>query len=302
METGPKRFTYPKETHRNTIFEERATVVGVEALPAQQYSMRLNAPKCARLARAGNFVHLQCDQQIPLRRPYSILHSDPLAGTIDILYKIVGRGSARLAERKAGDQIRCLGPIGNTFTVSDHVTHPLLLGGGAGIPPMIFLADELRKKPGVNPLVIMGSEIPFPFTARPSKVLVRGVPDGVIAAMPLLDDWGVASRLASRQDYRGCFQGYPHELAEHWFTSLDEETRQGVTVFGCGPVPMLAAVANFARRHRLCCQVSVEEYMACAVGGCAGCTVPYKENGRVTAMKRVCVDGPIFNAENIFCG
>ena len=262
--------------------------------------MRIKAPKCAHAARAGNFVHLQCSHKIPLRRPYSIMRSDPRAGTIDVLYKVVGRGSARLAERKVGDHIRCLGPIGNTFTLPDYVTRPLLLGGGVGIPPMIFLADELRKKVDVNPLVIIGSEIPFPFTARPSKILVQGVPDGVIAAMPLLDDWGVASRLVSLQSYQGCFQGYPHELAEHWFTNLDKETRRGVAILACGPTPMLAAVANLARCHRIPCQVSLEEHMACAVGGCAGCAVPYKENDQVTAMKRVCVDGPVFDAENIF--
>lgn len=262
--------------------------------------MRLNAPKCAQHARAGNFVHLQCDHQIAMRRPYSIMRSDPDTGSIDILYKVVGKGSAQLAARKAGSRIQCLGPIGNTFTLSDHTTHPLLLGGGVGIPPMIFLADELRKKPNIHPFVVMGSEIPFPFTARPSKILVQNMPSGVIAAMPLLDDWGIASRLTSLQDYQGCFEGYVHELARHWFTSLDQKAQQGVEIFACGPTPMLAAVADLAQRHQIPCQVSLEEYMACAVGGCAGCIVPYKKNSGVTAMKRVCVDGPVFNAEYVF--
>ena len=228
------------------------------------------------------------------------MRSDSDAGNIEVLYKVVGKGSAQLATRKMGDKIQCLGPIGNTFTLSDRTTHPLLIGGGVGIPPMIFLADELRKKPNITPFVIMGSEIPFPFTAKPSKILVQNIPNQVIAAMPLLDDWGVASRMTSLQGYQGCFAGYAHELAEHWFTNLHEEARQGVEVFTCGPKRMLAAVVNFAKRHQLPCQISLEEYMACAVGGCAGCTVPYKENDKVIAMKRVCVDGPVFNAEQIF--
>ncbi len=74
----------------------------------------------------------------------------------------------------------------------------------------------------------------------------------------------------------------------------------GVEVFACGPTKMLKAVAEFAKRNQLPCQVSLEEHMACAVGGCAGCVVPYKENNKVTAMKRVCVDGPIFSAENVY--
>ena len=243
-------------------------------------------------------MHVQCDQQLGMRRPYSIMRADKQTGHIDILYKIVGQGSSYLATRKTGDMIQCLGPIGNEFTLCESTTHPLLLGGGVGIPPMVFLADELRSNKDLHPFVIMGSEIPFPFTAKPSMILMPGIPNDVIAAMPLLDDWGVASRLTSQQGYQGCFQGYIHELAEKWVENLDDKT--GIEVFSCGPTPMLQAVTAFAKRHSLPCQLSLEEHMACAVGGCAGCVVPFKENDKVVAMKRVCVDGPIFNSENIY--
>lgn len=243
-------------------------------------------------------MHLQCDQQLGMRRPYSIMRADKQTGHIDILYKVVGQGSSLLSTRKVGDNIQCLGPIGNEFTVSKSTTHPLLLGGGVGIPPMVFLADTLRSNKDLHPFVIMGSEIPFPFTAKPSKILMPGIPNDVIASMPLLDDWGVVSRLTSQQHYQGCYQGYVHELAEKWVESLDD--KRGVEVFSCGPTPMLQAVAAFAKRHSLPCQLSLEEHMACAVGGCAGCVVQFKENDKVVAMKRVCVDGPIFNSENIY--
>ena len=260
----------------------------------------MRAPKCAQHANAGNFVHLQCDTQLAMRRPFSIMRSDAKLGTIDILYKIVGQGSKYLSTKKTGDKLQCLGPIGNAFQVSPSTTHPLLLGGGVGIPPMIFLAEEIRKQKNLAPFVIMGSEIPFPFTVKPSKIIISNIPSEVIAAMPLLDDWGIASRLASLQGYQGCFIGYVHELAEHWFKHLDDNTQRGVEIFACGPELMLEAVAAFAKRYHLPCQLSLEEYMACAVGGCAGCVVPYKENNEVVAMKRVCVDGPVFHAENIF--
>lgn len=255
---------------------------------------------CAQHAKAGNFVHLQCDPQLLMRRPYSIMRVDKHAGSIDVLYKVVGQGSKFLSKQKAGDMVQCLGPIGNSFSISEGTTHPLLLGGGVGIPPMVFFADELRKNTNAHPFVIMGSEIPFPFTSQPSKILVQNIPNDVIAAMPLLDDWGIASRLTSKQSYPGCFNGFVHELAEHWFTNLDEQLQQGVEIFACGPALMLDAVANFAKSYQLNCHVSLEEHMACAVGGCAGCVVPYKENDKVVAMKRVCVDGPIFNSENIY--
>ena len=183
-------------TEPNPVFEECARVTRHDALAAQQFVLELSAPECARHARAGNFLHLQCDPQRALRRPFSIMRADPAAGSVEILYKIVGQGSAELAARKPGDRLQCLGPIGNSFRVHENTTHPLLLGGGVGIPPMIFLAETLRENTGLHPLAILGSEIPFPFPTRPSKILTADLPEGVIAAMPLLDDWGLYRRLA----------------------------------------------------------------------------------------------------------
>ena len=119
--------------------------------------------------------------------------------------------------------------------------------------------------------------------------------------MPLLEDWGIASRLASLQGYPGCFQGYVTDLARSWLDALGADRRSRVHVFACGPHPMLEAVATMARGYGLPCQVSLEEFMACAVGGCAGCVVEVQTR-QGPAMKRVCVDGPVFDAESVFGG
>jgi len=145
----------------------------------------------------------------------------------------------------------------------------------------------------------MGSEIPFPFRLKPSAILVPGMPDGVIAAMPLLEGWQVPSRLASFSDFAGCFHGYVTDLAAAWLGGLDATALKEVEMFGCGPTPMLAAAAQVAKRFGIPCQVSLEEFMACAVGGCAGCAVEVKTPDG-PAMKRVCVDGPVFNAADVF--
>jgi dihydroorotate dehydrogenase electron transfer subunit len=168
------------------------------------------------------------------------------------------------------------------------------LGGGVGIPPMIFLADSMRADRHWRPLVLMGSEVRFLFCPTVAYPRAR-VADGVIAAMPLLDDWGVPSRLASLQGYPGCFQGYITGLARNWLETLTDGERAEVGVYACGPHPMLEAAARLAREYALPCQVSLEEYMACAVGGCAGCTV-LVQTPDGPAMKRVCVDGPVFDA------
>ncbi|UCC57166.1 MAG: dihydroorotate dehydrogenase electron transfer subunit, partial [Gammaproteobacteria bacterium] len=120
----------------------------------------------------------------------------------------------------------------------------------------------------------------------------------VIAAMPLLDDWGVPNRLASLQGYPGCYEGYITDLARSWLDSLSDTQRAEVSMFACGPHPMLAACARLAGEYDLPCQVSLEEFMACAVGGCAGCTV-LVDTEEGPAMKRVCVDGPVFDAARV---
>ena len=287
--------------HRGTIFVEDAELLSQQEFPGGQFVIRLRAPKCAAAATPGSFAHLTCDPQIPMRRPLSIQRADAAAGWVEILYKVVGPGLEALSQQPKGALVSVLGPIGNGFSPSPARPRTLLVGGGVGIPPMVFLAESLKERRDAawQPFVLMGSEIPFPFQARPSTILVPGIPDGVIACMPLLDGWGVPSRLASLAGFPGCFEGYVTDLAAAWLASLDEQALAEVELFACGPTPMLQATARVARRFGVPCQVSLEEFMACAVGGCAGCAVPVvTESG--LAMKRVCVDGPVFDANAVF--
>jgi dihydroorotate dehydrogenase electron transfer subunit len=284
---------------RGTIFLEEARVLSHLAYDAEQFVLRLAAPKCAAHAQPGSFAHLTCDPTIPMRRPLSIMRADPKAGWIEILYKVLGAGLHALSARKAGDTVSVLGPIGKPFIAHRERPRALLIGGGVGIPPMVFLAERLKADPAFRPLVLMGSEVPFPFRTRPSATVVAGMPTGTIACMPLLEEWGVPSRLASRADFPGCYSGFVTELAHEWLESLSDAQRAEVEVFACGPTPMLKATAALARRHGVPAQVSLEEFMACAVGGCAGCTVEVR-TAQGTAMKRVCVDGPVFDAHTVF--
>jgi dihydroorotate dehydrogenase electron transfer subunit len=286
------------KAHRNTLFVEDAVILSHESYAGNQYVLRVSAARCACHARPGSFAHIQCTPTLPLRRPLSIMRADAGQGWIELLYKDVGVGTHALSCSKVGDTINLIGPVGTPFWLDRSRPRALMLGGGVGIPPMIFLADRMRADSHWRPLVLMGSEVPFPFYARPSRILVTGMADGVIAAMPLLDDWGIPSRLASLQEYPGCHQGYITGLARTWLEALTEDERAEVGVYACGPHPMLEETARLAREFGLPCQVSLEEFMACAVGGCAGCTV------RITtpegpAMKRVCVDGPVFDASII---
>jgi len=285
--------------HRGTIFLEDAAVLQHAAFAGAQYILRLAAPRCAAAATPGSFVHLTCGPGLPMRRPLSIMRADREAGWIEVLYKVVGRGLAELALRKTGETLSCLGPIGRGFTATRARPRLLLVGGGVGIPPMVFLAERIAAEGGYRPLVLMGSEIPFPFELTTSRLPAPGLPPGASAAMPLLEKIGVPSRLASLSGFTGCHRGYVTELADAYLSSLDATARAEVELFTCGPHGMLVAVAALAKKHGVPCQVSLEENMACGVGGCAGCTV-LVQTPDGPAMKRVCVDGPVFDAANVF--
>ncbi|MBI1423544.1 MAG: dihydroorotate dehydrogenase electron transfer subunit [Gammaproteobacteria bacterium] len=287
------------KAHRDTLLMEDAEVLEHDHHAGDQHVLRVRAPQIAQRAKAGSFVHMQCDPMLPMRRPISIMRVDADVGWVDFLYKVFGHGTQLLSRRKPGERVSLLGPIGVPFKLHPEHSRPLLIGGGVGIPPMIFLADVLRQQKQFQPFVIMGSEVPFPFTTRPSAIMVPGMPDGVIACMPLLEDWGIASRLASKQGYPGTHDGYVTDLARRYLDALDDAQRRQIEIFSCGPHPMLEAVAQVAKDYALPCQVSLEEFMACAVGGCAGCVVKV-ETPNGPAMKRVCVDGPVFDAYAVF--
>ncbi|RLA06430.1 MAG: dihydroorotate dehydrogenase electron transfer subunit [Gammaproteobacteria bacterium] len=286
------------KTHRDTLLVEQATVLSHQVFAGDQNLLRLAAPRVAERALPGQFVHIDCGQPMMLRRPLSLMRVDRKQGWIELLYKKVGVGTRLLAQRVPGDEINLLGPVGNCFQLHDDYRRPLLLGGGVGMPPMLFLAESLRRQKEIQPQVLLASEVPFPFNPEPSTIMIDGMPAGVIATMPLLDDWGVPARLASNQGFPGCFDGFITDLARHWLSSLAASELALVEIFACGPTPMLKAVQQLAAEFELPSQLSLEEYMACAVGGCAGCVVPISGSQGV-AMKRVCVDGPVFAGDRV---
>lgn len=283
------------QSNRGTLFVEDGELISTQTYPGDQFIMRIRAPKCAAAAIPGSFVHVTCDATLPMRRPLSIMRAAD--DWIEVLYKIVGEGLHLLADKKPGDTINVLGPIGQPFKPSPKRPKCLLIGGGVGIPPMVFLAESLLDKQWA-PLAILGSELPFPFGLEKSRIELSWLDNDIVSTMPLLEDWGVPARLTSLSGFDGCYRGYVTDLADKWLQSLDADERRQVEIFACGPTPMLKAVAALAAQYDVPCQVSLEEFMACAVGGCAGCTVEIATPGG-PAMKRVCVDGPVFDASAV---
>ena len=264
-----------------------------ERHPAGQHVVRMRSAKVAERAAPGSFVHLRCGPELAMRRPMSVMRTDPAEGWLEILFKEVGAGTRLLGGRERGDRLSVLGPIGRGFAPSPDRPRRLLLGGGVGIPPILFLAERLPA--ASRPVVLMGSEVPFPFDLRRSAMPEAGLPAG--AALGCLEEAGIPSRTASRAGLPGCFDGLVTDLARDWLavrSSLDE-----VELFACGPEPMLRAVAELGREFGVPSQLALEEHMACGTGGCAGCNVLVRTPDG-PAMKRVCVDGPVFDGASVF--
>ena len=288
--------------HRGTIFLEEAEVIGRERRAAGQHVLRMRAREVAARAAPGSFVHLRCGPEtgigvgpgpaLAMRRPMSIMRAEPDEGWLEVLFKEVGAGTRLLARCGPGDRLSVLGPIGRGFSPSPARPRRLLIGGGVGIPPILFLAERLAAS---RPVVLMGSEVPFPFDLRPSSMPEAGLPPG--AALGRLEEAGVPSRTASRAGLPGCFDGLVTDLARGWLRVRSSHER--VALFACGPAPMLRAVAALGREFGAPSQLALEEHMACGTGGCAGCNVLVRTPDG-PAMKRVCVDGPVFDGASVF--
>ena len=167
--------------HRGTIFLEEAEVIENDRRPAGQHVLRMRSPAVAARAEPGSFVHLRCGASLAMRRPMSVMRTDRAEGWFDLLFKEVGAGTGLLARCGRGDHLSVLGPIGRGFLAVPGAPSPLLLGGGVGIPPIVFLAERLAAS---RPVVLMGSEVPFPFDLRPSSI-----PEAGLRPEPPSDAW-----------------------------------------------------------------------------------------------------------------
>ena len=154
------------------------------------------------------------------------------------------------------DAVPLRGPGGQPLMLHRSRPRPLLIGAGAGIGPTLFVAERLRELAVPwRPLVLLGSTgLPFPFRPRPSVIVVPGSPTGVIACMPLLEEWGVASRLASTLDLPGCFEGPVIALADTWLSSLSPAELAEVEIFPNGPDPIVPEALELAARYGIACQ------------------------------------------------
>lgn len=242
------------------------------------HSLTFVAPDMAERARPGQFVSLGvAGGGTLLRRPFSIYavsRHGPWAGTIEIVFDVVGPGTRWLSGLVKHDVVDIVGPLGRPFPMPQQQVGCLLVGGGYGAAPLLYLAQRLQQANLRVDIVLGAATQDRLFNAIEAKRLS-------------------ASAVFTTEDGSYGTHGRVTDVIERMF----KDGGIGV-VYACGPMPMLAAVSRVAQRHRIAVQVAVEEAMACGVGVCMTCVVPYRRDGDV-ANVRACVEGPVLNGRKV---
>jgi dihydroorotate dehydrogenase electron transfer subunit len=242
-----------------------------------------------------------------LRRPFSLAGRRDLAGRVelDIIHRVVGLGTHWLANLKVGDTVGILGPLGNTFVLPEPGGHALLVGGGVGIPPMLYLANHLAaQSAGCKAVAFAGAVtrdlLPLTIIADAAG---NAEPRNSIAEF---SEHGIASVITTDDGSFG-YRGFVTQALETYLDSPAAQTAPPPILYTCGPEPMMKRVADIALRRNLQCQVAVERAMACGMGTCQSCCIRVKKKepakpplpGRDWCYRLACTDGPIFQAAEL---
>jgi len=255
-----------------------AKILMNQRIAPERYKMVLSAPEIARQANPGQFVHVRvCEGYNPLlRRPFSVHRAK--GQKIEILYKVVGRGTEILSRKKNGEYLDVLGPLGNGYrspSAPSKISDIILVAGGTGVASLLFLAESLsRTSPELSILAIIGAK-------DKDELLCEGD----------FKRLGCRVEVATENGTKG-YRGLASDLFQECLPLPVDKAKQ--VVFACGPSGMLKRVGEISKKRHFPCWVSLEEHLACGVGACLGCVVKVK--GSNYTYKRVCRDGPVFDA------
>lgn len=246
--------------------------------------------------RAGQFFHIRAgtDYDPLLRRPLSVHRLGPKPNMVELLYKVVGKGTHLMSRRSKGTYLDVIGPLGNGFKVPRGQSNFILIAGGMGIAPLIALVDELAQFRKRSITVVLGAK---------TKALIickRELEELKAKVVVVTEDGTQGEKGLATNVLEDVIEQFDLRKAETPFTSKNTahitigDYRPEVGLYACGPVAMLKQVAKIARQNRIQTQASLEEKMGCGIGACLGCVIKTKEG-----YKRVCKDGPVFDLEDI---
>ena len=249
--------------------ELNCKILEVTTLPSGAVTMTFESQgMAAQIRTPGQFVHIKCGEANLLRRPISICNWSADRDLIRMVFEDRGEGTHWLAQRKVGDTLDILGPLGHGFTMEAEGRY-LLVGGGIGVPPMLGCAMH----GGHDNVAILG------FRSQNNAMLLEDFSKACTDVRLATDDGS---------------------LGHHGFVDalVRQELEKGIpftAVLACGPKPMLRSVARVAEAFGIPCQVSMEERMGCGIGACLVCACKTKDGHQ----KHACKDGPVFDSREV---
>jgi dihydroorotate dehydrogenase electron transfer subunit len=248
-----------------SIKQENAIVVSNSEIMPGVFLLRLESGNLAAQAKPGQYVMIRCGENTVLPRPLSIHFVEETR--IGLLFRIVGKGTSWLSQRRPGDAISVFGPLGNAFEIAEEAKTILLVGGGIGVAPLYFLAQEARNR-GIAVILIIGAQNKDGL--YPDMLLPVGIQIVVATEDGSLGHHGLVTDLNAKQ-----------------LKTVDH-------IFACGPINMYKTMSKMPVFKKIPVQISLEVRMGCGRGLCYGCTIQTR-NG----LKKVCEEGPVFNLTDI---
>lgn len=285
-------------------FEEIAVVVDQNALGSGIYDLTLKTTNIAKAAKAGQFVSVYSnDRSKLLPRPISLCGIDRDEDTIRLVYRVTGEntGTEEFSKLVMGDKIRILGPLGNGFTVEPG-KKAFLIGGGIGVPPMLQLSKDINSGVVQTTGAVdtntqeKGQTEEKQINGHGKKIcdmnIIMGYRDENTF---LLDEFKEqADSFVATEDGSVGTKG-------NVIDAINENGLEADVIYACGPMPMLRALKAYAMEHDMECYVSMEERMACGIGACLACVCKTKDKDAHSNVnnKRICKEGPVFNAKEV---
>ncbi len=258
------------------MIQEIGSVRDIRKIRPTIFRLLLDLPAIAKTAKPGQFLHLLSPSApgVLLRRPFSI--AGVQSSVIDLLIRIIGSGTEAISQFAVGNPADALGPLGVGFEQDEEEGIQLLVGGGIGAAPLMFLQDE-SKRAGREFIFFLGAKTHAEFPLSEEEVGLRGV-------VACTDD--------------GSF-GQAGFVSKSFESYLKRHASAKAGVFSCGPVPMMKEVARICAKYGLPHQASLENRMGCGVGICQGCALRLKKNDERGGFRLICKDGPVFDAADI---
>jgi dihydroorotate dehydrogenase electron transfer subunit len=248
-----------------------ATIISNTELMPGYHLLHVEAPDIASEAQPGQFITVNCGPDLILRRPLSI-HRVGNSNQLSILFAVVGRGTQWLSQRQKGERLDLLGPLGNGFHIEQASKNLLLVAGGIGVAPLVFLAQQALKQ-GKSVKLLLGAR----------------TKDGLYPRERLPDRIEIAT---TTEDGSSGRKGMVSGILPDYIDQADQ-------IYACGPQAMCQAIASHIKQRHIkkSVQISLEVRMGCGLGACYSCSIKTTHG-----MKKVCRDGPVFDLDDFDAG